>query len=67
MSTTAEDRRLTVLTVVNILVNSAQVVRALQKAIQEELNRMNELQDGLLVAEHYVVEYLAELEDMEPS
>jgi hypothetical protein len=60
-------RALTVLTIVNILVNTSQVVRCLQTCIDQQLDRLDTLQDNLFAQENYVVEYLYGLEELEPG
>ena len=60
-------RALTVLTIVNILVNTSQVVRCLQTYIDQQLDRLDTLQDNLFEQENYVVEYLNGLEELEPG
>jgi hypothetical protein len=59
-----ECRKLTVLTIVNILVNTTQGIRKLKSSIKEQEERLELLEEDLFNVENFVVEYLHNLEDL---
>jgi hypothetical protein len=62
---TVQERALTVRVIVNILVNTSQVVRVLKKAIEDQMEEFDVLKDSLMNHETSVVQHLDGLETLD--